>query len=436
MLAVVNASVDLNTSRALREAGEHDPDGERTIPIVTKPDRIESGLLSGWIKVILNQRKAMKLGYLVMRNMSYEQNTMSWDETCQKEDKFFASDVWNAVSSDRKGRVAVKKFLGNLLYEHVSRELPALKREVDAALDTYKRDLKEMGKPIADTDEAREKLTLATLELQPRVIGFLNADYDHEYIAAFKKKPIPSSGHDLYFARPSLLKLYQEYHSAMSGGCNRLSKSEIVLQVACYKGNDLPGFVSFTTFKNIVNGHYLDGWRTVTKDYVHQMHRHLSDALTGYIAHTADATARDVFTHVFDRFSRNQLTKIEETIRDIFEDESTPFTLSRHYMDIIEEHSKNGQVPALTREPSVIEMMKGVGSTPHSSVAAPKPSQNGTHSPESPQPLRNGDSGHAPLNGDSVHFSQHNGDSSAPPPSPLQNADAVPSPWQQWKNSD
>ncbi|KAG0024337.1 hypothetical protein BGZ82_010492 [Podila clonocystis] len=360
---------------------------------------------------------------------------MSWDEASQEEEKFFASDLWNAVSSDRKGRVAVKKFLGNLLYEHVSRELPALKREVDAALDTFKRDLKAMGAPIADTDEAREKLTLATLELQPRVIGFLNADYDHEYIAAFKKKPIPSSGQDLYFARSSLLKLYHEYRSAMSSGCNRLSKPEIVLQVARYKGNDLPGFVSFTTFKNIVNGHYLDGWRSLTKEHVRQMHRYLSDALTSYIAHIANVAARDVFTHVFDRFSRQQITKIEETICDIFEDESTPFTLSRHYLETIEERSKNGPVPTLTREPSVIEMIKGgVASTPSSSVATPKPPQNGIQSPGSPQPTPNGDSAHSPLqNSDSAHSHLQNGD---PVDSNLKNGDSVPSPLLQSQNID
>ncbi|KAG0088791.1 hypothetical protein BGZ93_007839 [Podila epicladia] len=81
------------------------------------------------------------------------------------------------------------------------------------------------------------------------------------------------------------------------------------------RGNNLPGFISFINVKNIVNGHYLDGWRNLTKEHVRLMHRYLSDALTGYIVLIADAVARDVFTHVFHRFSRSHLTKIEETIR-------------------------------------------------------------------------------------------------------------------------
>ncbi|KAF9949642.1 hypothetical protein BGZ72_008602 [Mortierella alpina] len=394
ILAVAQANVDLNTSRALSEAAEHDPEGERTIPIVTKPDRIEDGLHADWVEVILNRRKTMKLGYLVMCNAGNNQKALSWEEARLEEERFFESNLWSAVSTDRKGRLAVKKFLGNLLYEHISRELPGLKREVDAALDVFKRDLKSMGVPIVDLDAARDKLNVATLNLLPQVKDYLNADYDHEYIAAFKNKPIANPSQDPYFVRSSLLVLYHEYRSAMSE-CNRMPKSEIVRHVARYKGNDLPGFVSFTTFKNIINGHCLDGWLSVTKEYVHLMHKRLSEALLGFIKYAADAAARDVFTHVFDRFSRDQALLIEETIREIFEDESTPFTLSRHYQDTIrDERSKNKQISLLPLASSATDISKGTVDP------LPQPPQSGmpnsaqpqqTESPESPHPLKNSD---------------------------------------------
>ncbi|KAF9139273.1 hypothetical protein BG015_002115 [Linnemannia schmuckeri] len=398
ILAVVQATADLNTTRALSEAGKVDPDGERTVPIVTKPDYIQNGLHPDWIEVLLNRKKTMKHGYLVMRNTGYDQKSLSWDEARREEDKFFESELWNPVRSDRKGRVAVRKFLGNLLFEHISRELPVLKREVDAALDTFKMDLAALGDPIASTDEARVMLVDATLHLQPQVISFLNAEYDHTYIAAFKEKLIPSSGLDPYF----------EYRQAMWNKDAGLPSSEIVNLVARYRGNDLPGFVSFTTFTNIINGHFLDGWRNTTKAHVQKMHRHLSDALSDFIAHTANATARDVFTHVFDRFSRQQVREIDQTIQDIFEDESTPFTLSRHYLEAIhEERSKANRIRILTREKSVIDLNKGrVDSPPLPSSSTSHPPQN--ESPGSPQPsLLAGSS-------DSSNFAQRS-NSSAPP---------------------
>ncbi|KAF9385417.1 hypothetical protein CPC16_007987 [Podila verticillata] len=58
-----------------------------------------------------------------------------------------------------------------------------------------------------------------------------------------------------------------------------------------------------------------------------------------FIDYAADARARDVFTHVFDRFSSQQFNNIEQTIRDIFEDESTPFTLYRYYLETMDKES-------------------------------------------------------------------------------------------------
>ncbi|KAK3811478.1 MAG: P-loop containing nucleoside triphosphate hydrolase protein [Linnemannia elongata] len=353
ILAVVQANVDLNTTRALSEAAKYDYEGGRTIPIVTKPDCIQNGLHPDWIEVILNRKKTMKHGYLVMRNTGYDQKNLTWETARQEEQRFFESHLWNAVPTDRKGRDSVKNFLSNVLFEHISRELPIVKREVDAAIDMFKRNLAALGTPIASTTVAREKLVESAMHLQPQVIAFLNADYDHNYLAAHKNKPISNSGEDPYFIRSSLLRLYKKYCSEMSSKDAGLAPSTIVGLVARYKGNSLPGFVDPVTFKAIINGHFLDTWRTITKAHVETMHKQLSDALSDFIAHKANPTARDVFTHVFDRFSRIRAIEIEKTMQGIIDDEATPFTLSRHYAEAVHKvRSKNSRIPSLPREPS------------------------------------------------------------------------------------
>ncbi|KAG0275114.1 hypothetical protein BGZ95_009176 [Linnemannia exigua] len=368
ILAVVPANADLITSTSLSEASAYDPDGERTIPIVTKPDRIEGGLLLDWIEVVLNRRKTMKMGYLVMRNAGYEQKAQSWDDSCLEEEKFFETDMWRSVPAERKGRVAIREFLSKVLHEHISRELPALKREVDAALDSFKRDLDAMGSPIADTDEARQRLNIANTNLQPRVIAFLSGDNDHKYLASFKKTLIPGSGLDPYFVRPSLLRLYLDYRLAMRNQCRHLPKPEILLLATRRESHDLPGFVSFTAYKNIINEHYLDAWKTITEEHVLNMHDHLSKALSMFISHIADDPACYVFIHVFEQFARAQATSIKTTIQDIFEDESTPFTLSSHYLDVVHR-----------------ELSKNTSTTSNKdSINSPPPSQ--TETPQSPQP--------------------------------------------------
>jgi len=106
ILAVVPANVDLNNIFVLGEAERYDQGNERTIPIVTKPDTIEQDLLPSLIHTLLNKRKYMKLGYLVMRNSSYKDIEMPWDDARQLEEEFFkSSPLWSQVPDANKGRV-------------------------------------------------------------------------------------------------------------------------------------------------------------------------------------------------------------------------------------------------------------------------------------------------------------------------------------------
>lgn len=86
--------------------------------------------------------------------------------------------------------------MSNVLFEHISRELPIVKREVDAAIDMFRRELEALGTPIATTAVAREKLVESAKRLQPQVVAFLNANYDHNYLATHKNRPISNSGED------------------------------------------------------------------------------------------------------------------------------------------------------------------------------------------------------------------------------------------------
>jgi GTPase SAR1 family protein len=106
ILAVVPANIDLNNIFVLGEAERYDQNNERTIPIVTKPDTIEQDLLPNLIQTLLNKRKFMKLGYLVMRNSSYKDIDMPWDDARQLEEFFFkSSPMWSQVPDANKGHV-------------------------------------------------------------------------------------------------------------------------------------------------------------------------------------------------------------------------------------------------------------------------------------------------------------------------------------------
>ncbi|KAF9899861.1 hypothetical protein EC991_008230 [Linnemannia zychae] len=343
ILAVVPANVDLNNSYVLARAEEYDPKNERTVPIVTKPDMIDKGTLPELIDMVLNNRKKMRLGYLVMCNTGYANMDLSWEQARQAEDKFFAQDKeWQMVPKSKRGRVGVKKFLGDLLYAHIKKELPLLKREVVVKTDELRRELDGMGVQVANSHEARLKFSELTMQLQSSLSGILSGSYTQDYMDKFKHET--SGGDDgqkqqqknLHFIRSSLVKLYQEYSSAMDeSNFQQLETIDIVETVARFKGNELPGFVAFTVFINLFS-RTLTAWKTLTKEHIAKMHQYLCEAIKTFLVYSIEhQPAREVFLDTFLTFYRKQVKHINTTVEDIFEDESLPFTLNKYYYDMV-----------------------------------------------------------------------------------------------------
>ncbi|KAK3805244.1 MAG: P-loop containing nucleoside triphosphate hydrolase protein, partial [Linnemannia elongata] len=178
ILAVVPANVDLNNIYVLGEAERYDQNNERTIPIVTKPDAIEQDLLPNLIQTILNKRKFMKLGYLVMRNSSYKDIDMPWDDARQLEEEFFkSSPLWSQVPDVNKGRVSVKTFLGELLYTHIKKELPFLKKDILDLVSKCEKEIADLGPPVLSTSMAKCKYFESVLGLRTSLIALLDGNY-------------------------------------------------------------------------------------------------------------------------------------------------------------------------------------------------------------------------------------------------------------------
>ncbi|KAG0363114.1 P-loop containing nucleoside triphosphate hydrolase protein [Gamsiella multidivaricata] len=358
ILAVVPANVDLNNIFVLGEAERYDPLNERTIPIVTKPDTIEPDLLPSLIHTLLNRRKCMKLGYLVMKNSSYKDIDISWDDAKQREDDFFKSSMlWKQVPDARKGRVSVKKFLGELLYTHIKKELPFLKKEILELISDCEKELTSMGPPVSNTAMAKVKYFECILKLKSALTALMDGNYSFEYISKHKSDYVAAAdGNDgsvnaddgddnsdfappalkgnHHFIRSSLYRLYQRYNQAMNKDKYLLPADKISELVLRYKGNELPGFVSFTTFTQIYT-ETLVCWRDMTKAHVTSMHLYLHDAIANFIAFTAEPLLEDTLLLEFDKFYSSQIAKIDDTIESIFTDEGTPFTLNKYYYDNI-----------------------------------------------------------------------------------------------------
>ncbi|KAL4588570.1 hypothetical protein LXL04_001462 [Taraxacum kok-saghyz] len=134
ILAVTPANADLANSDALQIAGNADPDGYRTIGIITKLDIMDRGTDAR--NFLLGKVIPLRLGYVGVVNRSQEDIMFNRTikDALAAEEKFFRSHpVYNEVA-DRCGVPQLAKKLNQILVQHIKTVLPGLKTRISAAL--------------------------------------------------------------------------------------------------------------------------------------------------------------------------------------------------------------------------------------------------------------------------------------------------------------
>ncbi|KAJ4965842.1 hypothetical protein NE237_017691 [Protea cynaroides] len=134
ILAVTPANADLANSDALQIAGTADPDGYRTIGVITKLDIMDRGTDAR--NFLLGKVIPLRLGYVGVVNRSQEDiiQKRSIKDALAYEDNFFRSrPVYNGLV-DRCGIPQLAKKLNQILVQHIKTVLPGLKSRISSAL--------------------------------------------------------------------------------------------------------------------------------------------------------------------------------------------------------------------------------------------------------------------------------------------------------------
>ncbi|XP_021776246.1 dynamin-related protein 3A-like [Chenopodium quinoa] len=134
ILAVTPANSDLANSDALQMAGIADPDGYRTIGVITKLDIMDRGTDAR--NFLLGKVIPLRLGYVGVVNRSQEDiaNNRSIKDALLAEEKFFRSrPVYNDIA-DHCGVPQLAKKLNQILVRHIKSVLPGLKANISAQL--------------------------------------------------------------------------------------------------------------------------------------------------------------------------------------------------------------------------------------------------------------------------------------------------------------
>lgn len=163
ILAVVSANHNLANQLVVEEARKHDPNRERTLGVITKPDLAAPGSQDEkkCLQLIRGQENIhkLKLGWHVLRNKSEGKEHSSIDERDAQEAEFFRNGAWSSISPSSRGITCLRKKLSKVLLEHIQKTLPGLVEEIEASLSTRQRALEHLGKPRTTTEDLKAYLS-------------------------------------------------------------------------------------------------------------------------------------------------------------------------------------------------------------------------------------------------------------------------------------
>ncbi|XP_016090733.1 dynamin-1-like protein [Sinocyclocheilus grahami] len=148
ILCVSPANSDLATSDALKLAREVDPDGHRTLLVVSKLDLMDAG--TDALEVLLGRIIPVRLGIIGVVNRSqHDLNTQkSLDDSC-KDEQVFLQRHYPSLAS-RCGSRYLARTLSRLLMHHIRDCLPVLKTRVTVLTAQNQSRLNSYGQPVED----------------------------------------------------------------------------------------------------------------------------------------------------------------------------------------------------------------------------------------------------------------------------------------------
>lgn len=128
MLAVVPANVDIATQEILEKAEEVDPEGIRTLGVLTKPDLVDKGAENNVIDLVEGKFHQLKLGWHMLRNAGQAELDKPITERQATGRSFFEQkSPWNTLNKDKVGIDSFRSRLQEILAGHIRREFPKVR---------------------------------------------------------------------------------------------------------------------------------------------------------------------------------------------------------------------------------------------------------------------------------------------------------------------
>jgi dynamin 1-like protein len=168
ILMVCPARMDLEADPALELVKEYDPQGNRTVGVLTKIDLMNAGSdVSRYLANAVPADLQLRHGYFAVRNRApAEVATATVADGFGLEEAYFAQHPTYAKAGsalrERLGVPPLSRFLARILSDHLRQHLPEISREIHALVAEHEQAIHALG-PAVPPDDASKASLLQTL---------------------------------------------------------------------------------------------------------------------------------------------------------------------------------------------------------------------------------------------------------------------------------
>ncbi|KAG2158748.1 P-loop containing nucleoside triphosphate hydrolase protein [Suillus bovinus] len=199
ILLTVTCETDFENQGAHHLTKQFDPEGKRTVGVLTKPDRIPPGEESAWLKFIRNEQEPLVNHWYCVKQPGSQllKDGISWAEARKQENDFFTlTQPWSTVEPQYQKFMRTSNLterLSTILSELIAKRLPDIHKELYNILRKTQDEMRQLPK-APSTDPVGEvwniigqfsKQLFQRLEGTPDKDGILQTIRPHQQ--AFKR---------------------------------------------------------------------------------------------------------------------------------------------------------------------------------------------------------------------------------------------------------
>ncbi|KAM0325471.1 hypothetical protein ACHAQA_007458 [Verticillium albo-atrum] len=187
ILAIISANNNLANQVVMKEAAKHDPNKERTLGVITKPDLLaaDSSEEAEYHRLIRGSNSAQKLelGWHAIRNRAEYEIKLGPRDTVEEE--FFGSGVWASIPPANRGIGALRVKLSKILHGHIKKCLPAVLEDIQLQLTEREDELSRLGQSRSSPEDMRAYLVDTAVQFQRLVGDGLRGHYSDPFFGGF-----------------------------------------------------------------------------------------------------------------------------------------------------------------------------------------------------------------------------------------------------------